>query len=90
MFRNYVTKISYTGKNVDRLIDSGFEGEFITFNQTFKIGGVVPKDAKTCATLIRPVKKTVWKNGKKKIEETIKRFAVFHISQVQLPERKVS
>jgi len=50
MFRNYVTKISYTGKNVDRLIDSGFEGEFITFNQTFKIGGVVPKDAKTCAT----------------------------------------
>ena len=77
MFRNYVTKISYTGKNVDRLIDSGFEGEFITFNQTFKIGGVVPKGTKSVASLVRMI------NNDDPKKPYFKRFAVFHISQIE-------
>jgi len=79
---NYVTKIAYTGKNLDILKKTGYDGEFITFNQTFSIGGIVPKKTKSVASLVRFLDNP---NPKK---PPIKRFAVFHVSQVELPELK--
>lgn len=81
---NYVTKIAYTGKNLEILKKSGYHGEFITFNQTFAIGGIVPKETKTVASLVRFLNET---NPKK---PQFKRFSVFHVSQVELPEVEIN
>ena len=43
-FINHITKESYTGKNLELLSKTGFSGEFLTFNQAFQVGGVVPKE----------------------------------------------
>tara|TARA_X000001382_G_scaffold127551_1_gene115610 strand:- start:1497 stop:1796 length:300 start_codon:yes stop_codon:yes gene_type:complete len=79
---NYVTKIAYTGKNLDILKKTGYDGEFITFNQTFSIGGIVPKETKTVASLVR------FLNNENPKKPQFKRFSVFHVSQVELPELK--
>ena len=89
-FINYVTKQSYTGENVDKLYLSGFNkepiNEFITFNQCIKIGGNVPKGTKACAFLLRYLPQDETLSDK----PVIKRFAVFHVSQVELPKLKIN
>ncbi len=89
-FINYVTKQSYTGENVNKLYLSGFNknpvNEFITFNQCIKIGGKVPKGTKACAILSR----YIHEDESLKDMPIIKRFAVFHVSQVELPELKIN
>ena len=82
MFINYVTKNSYTGDNVKLLKKSGFDGEFLTYNQCVSIGGKVPKGTKSVASLL------IYLPQNELDPETppVKRFAVFHISQGALPE----
>ena len=79
-YKNYVTGISYTGKNLEILRKTGYSGDFITFNQTFSIGGIVPKETKTVASLVRMI------NNDDPKKPYFKRFSVFHVSQVELPK----
>ena len=86
VFINYVTKKSYTGDNVKLLKKSGFDGEFITFRQCVSIGGKVPKGTKSVASLLKYLPQNELDTKK----PVVKRFAVFHVSQVELPELAVS
>jgi antirestriction protein ArdC len=87
---NYVTKIAYTGKNVDILKKCGYEGEFITYNQAIRIGGHVKLGEKSIASLVRKLD-SYDKNGvMDPTKSPIKRFAVFHISQCELPEVEIN
>jgi antirestriction protein ArdC len=76
-FINHITKESYTGKNLELLSKTGFSGEFLTFNQAFQVGGVVPKGTKSVASLVR------FLNNDNPKKAQFKRFAVFHISQIE-------
>ena len=88
MFYNEYTKKHYQGKNIEILQKTGLTGGFLTFNQAFKMGGIIPKGTKAVAKLIKPVIDIQeLKNGKLQEKLSGRKFPVFHISQVQFEDK---
>lgn len=88
MFYNEYTKQPYQGKNVEILEKTGFKGGFLTFNQAFKMGGIIPKGTKAIAKLTKPViDLQELKDGSLQEKISGRKFSVFHISQIQFEDK---
>ncbi len=84
MFYNEYTKKAYQGKNIEILKETGFTGGFLTFNQAFKLGGIIEKGTKCVAKLIKPHPE-VKELPSGKLQEIVsgRKYPIFHISQVK-------
>ena len=91
MYYNEYTKKHYQGKNVEILKATGLTGGFLTFNQAFKLGGVILKGTKAVAKLTKPLPEIKeMPNGK--LTEVIsgRKHPIFHISQVVFDQEAVN